>query len=457
VAELVIPKLPTILSDGKMKKTVFLDTNVLLHDPHSLSAFQNAHIVIPITVIAEIDKFKKGLGDVSRNAREASRQIDELRSLGALANGVKLPDGGSLTVAGAGQKIDFPDGLSPSLADDQILAIILSYQNKRGYPKKFVTMDVNMRIKAGAFGLEAVGYEDQRVKRVNDFSGFHQINVDSDWIDQFYSEGFLQLEDDDLHPNEGTVLHDTGNPDRTALGRYDSTLKRIVLINDGDSSMSIHPRNLGQRFAMNFLLDDKIKLVTLSGKAGTGKTLLALAAGLRAVLSKNNKYKRLVVSRPVFPMGKELGFLPGSLDEKLAPWMTPIYDNLDQILDNMYRSLPGKKNSRLSLTKLTQSGMLEVEPLSYIRGRSLPRQFLIVDEAQNLTPHEVKTIITRAGNDTKIVLTGDPEQIDNPYVDGLSNGLAYVIDKFRDQKISAHATLTKGERSELAEIAADLL
>jgi PhoH-like ATPase len=221
-----------------------------------------------------------------------------------------------------------------------------------------------------------------------------------------------------------------------------------------DAGLGIRPRNLGQHFALHFLLDESIQLVTLAGRAGTGKTLLALAAGLRQVMNEESPYRRLVVSRPVFPMGKELGFLPGSLEEKLSPWMMPIHDNLEQLLEAL---AAGKKGQRTTELKLRQSGVLEVEPLSYIRGRSLPRQYFIVDEAQNLTPHEVKTIITRAGHGTKVVLTGDPDQIDNPYVDAMSNGLSYVIDRFRDQTISAHATLSKGERSRLAGLAAELL
>ncbi len=438
-----------------MRRTVIFDTNVLLHDPISLHAYPKAHIVIPITVIAEIDKFKKGVGEVSRNARETSRRIDELRSLGPLAKGVKLPDGGRLTVAGAAERIDFPEGLSPSVPDDRILAIALGYKAVKGWPKLFVTMDVNMRIKAGAYGLEAIGYEDRRVKVDELFQGYHLIQVPSGWIDEFYAHTHLAMEDNpELNPNEGVVLQDANHPERTALGIYNHKMNRIDLLRLDETGLGIRARNLGQHFALNYLLDDRIKLVTLAGRAGTGKTLLALAAGLRQVMSDESEYRRMVVSRPVFPMGKELGFLPGSLEEKLGPWMAPIHDNLEQLLDGMSN---GRKGGKLSEQKLTQSGQLEVEPLSYIRGRSLPRQYFIVDEAQNLTPHEVKTIITRAGNGTKIVLTGDPEQIDNPYVDALSNGLSYVIDRFRDQPISAHATLSKGERSKLAELAADLL
>ncbi len=441
-----------------MKRTVFLDTNVLLHDPHSLLSFEGAHVVVPITVIAEIDKFKKGVGEVSRNAREASRILDDLRGLGPLSRGVRLNPGGTLTVAGAGKKVEFPEGLDPELPDDQILAIALTTPARRGYPKLFVTMDVNMRIKAGAYDLEAMGYEDRRVRHDDLFQGFHLISVPSEWIEELFDRGYLPLEDDDeLNPNEGTVLQDLSAPERTALARFDCSSQRLILIRDVDSVLGIRPRNLGQRIALNFLLDDRIKLVTLSGKAGTGKTLLALAAGLKLVLNESPVYRRLVVSRPVFPMGKELGFLPGSLEEKLGPWMTPIHDNLEEIFLSMAKSSSGKKNNRMNEQKLRQAGLLEVEPLSYIRGRSLPRQFFIVDEAQNLSPHEVKTIISRAGNDTKVVLTGDPEQIDNPYVDALSNGLSYVIDRFRQQDIAAHANLTKGERSRLAGLAADLL
>ena len=439
-----------------MRRTIILDSNVLLHDPQSIYAFEGAHLVIPITVIAEIDKFKKGVGEVSRNAREASRIIDDLRVFGPLAKGVKLEGGGRLTVAGVGGKIEFPDGLSPDVPDDRILAVALAHPAARGYPKRVVTMDVNMRIKAAAYGLEATGYEDRRVSYDDLFQGYHVIDVDAPVIEEFYAQGHLLMDEEnvDLQPNEGTVLRDTSNLDRTALGRYDEATRQLILIREVDMGLNVRPRNLGQRFALNFLLDKRISLVTLAGRAGTGKTLLALAAGLKQVLEDDPVYRRLVVSRPVFPMGKELGYLPGSLEEKLGPWMAPIHDNLDQILESNGRK---EKGNRWNESRLKQAGLLEVEPLSYIRGRSMPRQFFIVDEAQNLTPHEVKTIVSRAGHNTKVVLTGDPDQIDNPYVDALSNGLAYVIDRFRGQRIAAHATLTKGERSRLAELAADLL
>jgi PhoH-like ATPase len=440
-----------------MKRTVILDTNVLLHDPSSLFSFPGARLVIPITVIAEIDKFKKGVGEVSRNAREASRQIDELRRQGSLTQGVKMPEGGLLVVAGAGEKVIFPEGLSPSVADDCILAIGLQHKAPKGWAKLFVTMDVNMRIKAGAYGLEATGFEDRRVQVDSLFQGYHLIQVPAGWIDEFFAKGFLDMEENSgLHPNEGVVLQDADRPERTALGVFHNPPSRLHLLRIEEAGLGVKPRNLGQHFALHFLLDEKIQLVTLAGRAGTGKTLLALAAGLSQVLDEESPYRRMVVSRPVFPMGKELGFLPGSLDDKLGPWMAPIHDNLEQLLDGM--SEKGRKGGqKLTEQKLRQSGALEVEPLSYIRGRSLPRQYFIVDEAQNLTPHEVKTIITRAGNGTKVVLTGDPEQIDNPYVDAQSNGLSYVIDRFRDQPVAAHATLSKGERSKLAGLAADLL
>jgi PhoH-like ATPase len=438
-----------------MRRTIIFDTNVLLHDPLSLFAYGEAHLVVPITVIAEVDKFKKGVGEVSRNAREASRIIDDLRALGPLSKGVKLPGGGRLIVAGAGQHIDFPPGLKPSVADDQILAIALACKASKGWPKLMVTMDVNMRIKAGAFDLEATGYEDKRVVVDELFQGYHLIHCQAEWIEEFHANGFLPLEDAELHPNEGVVLQDENKESHTALAVYSKEMKRLLPLLPEGRDLGIRSRNLGQCFALHYLMDDTIPLVTLSGRAGTGKTLLALAAGLQQILGDQSTYRRMLVSRPVFPMGKELGFLPGSLAEKLGPWMAPVNDNLEQIFDSMNGLV--RKGGRLSSEKLKQLGLLEVEPLSYIRGRSMPRQFFIVDEAQNLTPHEVKTIISRAGNGTKVILTGDPEQIDNPYVDSLSNGLSYVIDRFRDSDVAAHANLTKGERSVLASLAAELL
>ncbi|HYS42932.1 MAG TPA: PhoH family protein, partial [Geobacteraceae bacterium] len=258
----------------------------------------------------------------------------------------------------------------------------------------------------------------------------------------------------DYKANQFVTMPDGINPSHTAIGRFDAAQKKLVPIKKiaKDGIWSIHPRNREQAFALDLLLDDSIKLVTLVGKAGTGKTLLAIAAGLHKT-AEENVYNRLLVSRPVFPMGKDLGFLPGDIEEKLAPWMQPIFDNVELLLSGHEM----EKRHTKGYKELMAMGIMEIEPLTYIRGRSIPNQYMIVDEAQNLTPHEIKTIVTRAGEGTKIVLTGDPYQIDNPYVDSSSNGLTYLVEKFKGETISGHVTMMKGERSDLAELAANLL
>jgi PhoH-like ATPase len=285
------------------------------------------------------------------------------------------------------------------------------------------------------------------------YPGFIEFDVAADQIDRFYGQGWIEPKER-LFPNQFVTMIESGNPSHTAIGTYNAVQQKILPVAKlgKEGVWSIHPRNREQVFALDALLDDSIKVVTLVGKAGTGKTLLAIAAGLHKT-AEENVYNRLLVSRPVFPMGKDLGFLPGDIEEKLAPWMQPIFDNVELLLSGHEAEKRHSKGYR----ELMAMGIMEIEPLTYIRGRSIPNQFMIVDEAQNLTPHEIKTIVTRAGEGTKIVLTGDPYQIDNPYVDSSSNGLTYLVERFKEQTISGHVTMMKGERSELAELAANLL
>jgi PhoH-like ATPase len=301
-------------------------------------------------------------------------------------------------------------------------------------------------------GLTCVDFEPEQISVDELYEGAKEISVEGELIDQFYADGSMSL-DAKLFPNEYVLLRDEENTNHSALARYDKEQDKVVPIRKlREGVWGIRPRNKEQHYALDLLLNDDIKLVTLVGKAGTGKTLLAIAAGLFKSADEGS-YSRLLVSRPIFPMGRDLGFLPGELEEKLAPWMQPIFDNVELLLGAVEERGKRKRGYK----ELVDMGILEIEPLTYIRGRSIPKQFMIVDEAQNLTPHEIKTIITRAGEGTKIVLTGDPYQIDNPYVDSSSNGLAYVVEKFKGQEISGHVTLTKGERSCLAELAANLL
>lgn len=438
-------------------KFFILDTNVLLHDPQALFKFEDNTIIIPITVIEEIDRFKKDMNETGRNARSISRILDMLREKGSLASGVTLPGGGVLRVELCEEQAmnRMPKDLRDDKGDNRILAVAqVTHERFPGQPVIFVTKDTNLRIKADAIGLVAEDYESGKVDIEELYAGASTIEVESELIDRFYGQGWIEALDG-LLPNEYATLVDNSNPSHTALCRFDVVTGKLVPVRKvpKEGVWSIHARNREQQFALDALVDDNIKLVSLVGKAGTGKTLVAIAAGLQKV-AEENVYNRLLVSRPVFPMGKDLGFLPGDIEEKLTPWMQPIFDNVELLVSGHESE---KRHSNKGYKELMAMGLLDIEPLTYIRGRSIPNQFLIVDEAQNLTPHEIKTIVTRAGEGTKIILTGDPYQIDNPYVDSSSNGLSYLVERFKNERISAHVTLTKGERSELAELAANLL
>jgi PhoH-like ATPase len=441
-----------------MKKIFVLDTNVLLHDPRAIFSFQDNDVIIPIVVIEELDKFKKGIDEMGRNARQVSRILDTHREKGKLSQGVKLDGGGTLRVELNHQSPQhLPLELIASKADNRILATALNMcHTHKNVPVVLVTKDTNLRIKADALGLKAEDYETDTVTIDELYSGEVELAVPADRIEAFYETGTLAPpEGVSLFPNQFVLLKNNANADQTALCRYSKQKRALVPIQHAKHGIwGINSRNKQQQYALDLLLNDDIRLVSLVGKAGTGKTLLALAAGLERTI-ETRTFARLVVSRPVFPLGKDIGFLPGDIEEKLKPWMQPIRDNLDFLMGSSATVSRGK--GRKDLQSLFDLGMIEVEPLTYIRGRSMPNQFLIVDEAQNLTPHEIKTIITRAGEGTKIVLTGDPYQIDNPYIDSSSNGLTFVVERFKEEPIAGHITLVKGERSDLAELAATLL
>ncbi|WP_367618921.1 PhoH family protein [Pelotalea chapellei] len=437
-------------------KNFILDTNVLLHDPQALFKFHENNIIIPITVIEEIDRFKKDMNETGRNARQISRILDTMREKGSLASGVKLPGQGILCVEMFTEKSLklLPVDLRVDSGDNRILAVAMDVRERTpDIPMVFVTKDTNLRIKADVIGLTAEDYESDKIDIQDLYSGTRTIQLSAEEIDRFYGQGWLNAPEG-ISPNEFLTIEDAGNPSHTAICRYDALSGHIVPVRKvpKEGIWSLYPRNREQSFALDVLMDDSIKLVTLVGKAGTGKTLLAIAAGLHKV-AEESVYNRLLVSRPVFPMGKDLGFLPGDIEEKLTPWMQPIFDNVELLISGH----ESEKRHSKGYKELMAMGLLDIEPLTYIRGRSIPNQYLIVDEAQNLSPHEIKTIVTRVGDGTKIILTGDPYQIDNPYVDSSSNGLSYLVEKFRGEKIAAHVTLTKGERSELAELAANLL
>jgi PhoH-like ATPase len=436
-----------------MKKNYVLDANVLLHDPHAIFKFEDNDLIIPIFAIEEIDQFKREASERGRNARTIARLLDELRdSAGSLAAGVPLSGGGSLRIAIPEHRPTSVAGLEATSQDLAILHTAIETRDRdHAKPTIFVTMDTNLRIRADALGVASQTFENQRVQDPEIEQSIIDVDVPRATIDAFLSDGFAPLAQPSgrLFANAGVLLRDGT---RTALGRYDGVKGLVSALRVGkDGVLGLRPRNKEQSFAFDLLLDDSIRLVTLIGKAGTGKTLLALATGLKKA-TEEGTYKRLLVSRPIMPLGRDLGFLPGDVDEKLNPWMQPIFDNLELLFSSGQKARDGR-----GFVELLENGTVQVEPLTYIRGRSLPHQYLIVDEAQNLTPHEVKTIITRCGEGTKIVLTGDPHQIDNPYVDHASNGLSVVAARFKSEKIAGHVVLTKGERSALAELAANLL
>jgi len=437
-------------------KNYILDTNVLLHDPNSLQNFADNTVLIPIEVIEEIDRFKRESTELGQHARTVSRMLDGFRAGGRLSEGVKLPNGGRLKVlyeAGANGSSDIPPKFNGNTVDNRILALALKLQRKSPDAQTvLVSKDINLRIKADALHLHAEDYETDRVYIKDLYTGMVEVNLHADKLAELRANGELELNGGHKYfPNEYCTIADETNPKRTVLARVAPCgTKLISVIDTREGVWGIRPRNREQHFAFDALLDDRIKLVTLMGKAGTGKTLMAMAAGLKRTVM-DREFRRLIVARPTISMGKELGFLPGSLEEKLAPWMQPIHDALEMLSDlNM-----GHDHRRSG--DLMRSGSIVVEALSYIRGRSIANQFMIIDEAQNLTPLEVKTIVTRVGNGTKIVFTGDPYQIDNPYVDSSSNGFNYVVSRFRDQAIAAHIEMQKGERSKLAELAANIL
>lgn len=437
--------------EGSIRKIV-VDTNVILFDALAIKKFRGADIHIPISVIEEIDRFKRDLGENGRNARQFSRFIDQLRAQGPLSKGVEIEDAKSIVYVNSDFEVEgMPKELDREKADNRILSTALALQ--KAFPAssvELITKDINLRIKADVFGVNAKDYEPERVDMEEMYEGHRTVDVEPDIINNFYKDRIVTGETYGLLSNQYIIMRDISNPNHSAIGRMSEKENGIVpLISPTESIWGIHPRNVEQTFAMDCLLNDEILFVSLVGKAGTGKTLMALAAGLYKTLDEG-RFQRLLVSRPIFPMGRDLGYLPGDVEQKLNPWMQPIFDNVEFLMG-------ADKKAAGRAQELINQGMLNIEPLTYIRGRSIPNQYLIVDEAQNLTPHEIKTIVTRAGQGTKVVLTGDAYQIDNPYVDSATSGLTYSVERFKGQRIASHVTLTKGERSELAELAANIL
>ncbi|MBP3952171.1 PhoH family protein [Bacillus suaedae] len=442
-----------------MKKIYVLDTNVLLQDPYSIFSFQDNEIVIPAVVLEEVDSKKRNMDEVGRNARQFSKQIDSLRGMGKLHEGVPLESGGILRVELNHRSfLRLKDSFADMTNDNRIIAVALNLmieeqEKEDGKQVILVSKDALVRVKADALGLHSEDFLSDRVIEFDHvYPGYVEIYVDADVMKTFYTNGEIMLSELTKHPfypHQFIIMKDALGGSSSALGKVEPCGKKVKpFVNDPDQVWGIRSRNVQQRMALELLLRDDISLVTMIGKAGTGKTLLSLAAGLMQT-EDMGKYKKLVVARPVVPLGKDIGYLPGEKEEKLRPWMQPIYDNLEFLFNT---KKPGELDQILA-----GMGSIQVEALTYIRGRSIPDQFIIIDEAQNLSKHEAKTILTRVGERSKIVFMGDPQQIDHPYLDEYNNGLTYVVERFKDQTVSGHVKLVKGERSGLAQLAADLL
>jgi len=443
-----------------VKKNYVLDTSVYLTDADSIFKFDNHDIFIPLKVLEEIDNHKTRQDSVGVNARKIIRTLDELRLKGSLQEGIRLGKRkGLLRVMSyeALKQSVFPPDLDIRIPDHAIIATAIVVRDR--YPKRktiVISRDINMRVICDSIGLKAEGYDSEMAVTSSEYlyKGFITHLVDDQLIDRFYAGDEIYIDRDEVkgiwNPNQYLMLVSNANEKKTSLARFEShfqPLKKIIY--DKLSDWKINSRNKEQAFAIDLLMDPAVKIVTLVGRAGSGKTLMSIAAGLQQTIGlrvENNHYDRLVVSRPVQPVGKDIGFLPGTLEEKMLPWLMPIQDNLKFLMG-------GGANLQMYMEK----GKIEVEALTYIRGRSIANAFMVIDEAQNLSKHEVKTIITRIGEGTKIVLTGDIEQIDNVYVNETSNGLAHAVEKFKEYPIAGHVTFRKGERSEVATLASKVL
>ncbi len=429
-------------------KTFVLDTNVLIHRPDAIMSFKDNEIVVPLWVLEELDKLKTYSDERGRNARHAIRFLDECSQNGDLSEGVKLNNGSVLKVKLTHTE-SIPAGILQDKMDNKI--ILAAYEIKQnGGSVFFVSKDINARVKATALGIRAVDYEKQKVNAKKLYTGYGKIESSNDTMRQLELEKEIPWHET-LAPNFFFVLRNSGDGGDELLARYIAKRRVLRLVDYKMPAVAgVRPLNHQQRMAMDLLLDSDVQLVSLVGKAGTGKTLLAIAAGLKLTM-EDKAYSRVLVSRPVIPMGKDIGYLPGAKDEKLSHWMQPLFDNLEYLL-SVY-----KKQNIKNPEYLMNSKIMELEALSYIRGRSLPSRYIIIDEAQNLSPHEIKTIVSRAGEGSKVVLTGDPYQIDSPYLDSGSNGLSYLVEAFKQQDLAGHITLQRSERSTLAELAAELL
>ena len=436
------------------KKTYVLDTSVYLTNAECIYAFENNDIHVPLKVFEEIDKHKKRQDAVGAQARKIIRIWDGLRTGGSLDKGVRIRKGLGIikSISASGIKPeDLPTDLDIKIPDHLIIATALKAQRETPRKVILVSRDINMRVIADAVGLTSEDFQNNQVVDTSEniFTGYTTILVDDQLVDQFYERREVYLGRKDLYPNQYLMLVSNANEKKTALARYiNDAMPLQQLMFAKNKVWGIKPRNKEQSFLLDALMDPRIEIITAIGKAGSGKTICAIAAGLEQTIDESSaQYSRIIVSRPVQPLGKDIGFLPGTMEEKMTPWLMPIQDNLQFLMGN----------DKITLDIYMQKGTIELEALTYIRGRSISNAFIIIDEAQNLTTHELKTIITRVGEGTKIVLTGDVEQIDNVYIDATSNGLTHAVEKFKTFNLAAHVTLSKGERSKVATFAAQNL
>ena len=437
-----------------MKKRYVVDTSVCLTSANSLYSFKNNDIIIPIKVLEEIDGHKKRQDVVGSNARQTIRILDSLRQKGSLSDGVRLGKGkGIVRVVNSVVSDIMPAELSKEAADNKIISCALKLSNAEQDRKVIlVSRDINMRVIANSLGIIAEDFEGEHVLEDSSklYTGTHDLLIDDEVIDLFYSGQDVYLDKvqaKNLYANQFVKLISNYNEKKTALSRFTHDQAPLSQVKNTKAMWGVTPRNTEQRYAMDLLLDPNVPVVSLVGRAGSGKSLLALCAGLEQVIGTQKRYDRLLVSKPVQSVGKDIGFLPGTLEEKMLPWLKPIQDNLQFLLGNDKGMMEDYMNQ----------GIIEVEAISYIRGRSIANSYMIIEECQNLTQHEIKTIITRVGENTKIVLTGDVEQIDNAYIDETSNGLSNVVEKFKPTLLAGHVLMRKGERSLVATMASEIL
>ena len=436
------------------KKIYVLDTSVYLTNADAIYAFKNHDIYVPLKVFEEIDKHKKRQDLVGAQARKIIRIWDELRAKGSLKKGVRIRQGLGVIKSVSAADIDrddLPQDLDIKIPDHLIIATARTVARESARKVILVSRDINMRVIADAIGLPCEDFQNQQIVDDSDsiYTGFSEVLVDDEIVDQFYNKKEVYLEGRNLKTNEYVMLISNANEKKTALGRFINENTPVKQLHKERKGVwGIRPRNKEQSFLIDALMDPDIEIITAIGKAGSGKTLCAIAAALEQCLDERSSiYTRVIVSRPVQPLGKDLGFLPGTMEEKMSPWLMPIQDNLQTLMGN----------DKVTLDMYLEKGTIEIEAITYIRGRSIGKAFIIIDEAQNLTTHELKTIITRVGEGTKIVLTGDVEQIDNVYIDATTNGLTHAVEKFKDFELAAHVTLLKGERSRVATFAAQNL